>query len=151
MPKVKKAALAATSPFALPGTSPPALAAKPLTTSSPPGAHEELYRMVQNPTRLNAADPDRVCVNSTRMLEGLRVLPQPPWFLGYQNKPAPPDGNFLLAAQRYGYRGSQEMQQQSVLPCAPASEAMLGEAERSQYAGGYSTNLPVPGKGWRRC
>jgi hypothetical protein len=45
------------------------------------------------------------------MQEGLRVLPQPPWYVGYSNTTVPADSNYLMAANRYGYRGSRAIQQ----------------------------------------
>ena len=31
-------------------------------------------------------DPDRVCINSSTMMEGIHHLPQPPWYFGNNNK-----------------------------------------------------------------
>lgn len=71
---------------------------------------------LSNPTRVSLRDPDRVCINSTTMMEGLRVLPQPPWYMGYNNKTVPADTSYMLAANRYGYRGSAAIQQFNVKP-----------------------------------
>ena len=50
------------------------------------------------------------------MVEGLKVLPQPPWYVGYNNQTIPPDANYILSANRYGYRGSLAIQQFNVEP-----------------------------------
>lgn len=50
------------------------------------------------------------------MLDGLQVLPQPPWYVGNNNKIKPADTNHFIAAQRYGYRGSRNIQQYCTEP-----------------------------------
>jgi hypothetical protein len=49
-------------------------------------------------------------------MEGLNVLPQPPWYVGNNNKIHPPDANHLMSAVRYGYRGSRRIQQYETQP-----------------------------------
>lgn len=62
------------------------------------------------------ADAEHVCYNAMSMLEGLRVLSQPPWYVGYNNTTVPPDSSYVMAANRYGYRGSNAIQQHNVKP-----------------------------------
>lgn len=50
------------------------------------------------------------------MIDGLQVLPQPPWYVGNNNKIKPADTNHFIAAQRYGYRGSRSIQQYCTEP-----------------------------------
>lgn len=70
----------------------------------------------RNATKRSFNDPDRVCINSSTMMDGLQVLPQPPWYVGNNNKITPPDANHLISAARYGFRGSRRIQQYSTEP-----------------------------------
>jgi hypothetical protein len=72
--------------------------------------------MVSNPTRLSLEDPEKSFYNSSVMLDGLRTLPQPPWYVGYQNKIDPPDQNAMMAASRYGFRGAKNIEQFNTKP-----------------------------------
>lgn len=60
---------------------------------------------------LSRNDADRVCINSKTMIEGVRSLPQPAWYVGYNNAPSATEGNhsILTASVRYGFRGSRDM------------------------------------------
>lgn len=48
------------------------------------------------------------------MAEGIKTLPQPPWYVGYNNQTVPPDNNPMTAAARYGFRGSKNIHQHNV-------------------------------------
>lgn len=50
------------------------------------------------------------------MLEGLHTIAQPPWYFGNTNKTTPADTNMLIAAARYGFRGSKNIQQYNTNP-----------------------------------
>lgn len=82
--------------------------------SAPPGAHNDQFRIVTNNTTMSANDPDRIFYNSSSMQEGLHNAPQPPWYYGNNNRIKPADGHLIMAAGRYGYRGSQNMNQYNV-------------------------------------
>ena len=43
----------------------------------------------------------------------LHIVSQPAWYFGNNNKIKPSDGHLLIAAGRYGYRGSQGIKQYS--------------------------------------
>jgi hypothetical protein len=55
------------------------------------------------------------------MLEGLKALPQPPWYIGYNNRVMPPDVNPMTAASRYGFRGAKNIDQYNTKPYEPPS------------------------------
>ena len=84
--------------------------------SIPPGAHSDQFRLVTNPTELALSDPNRVFYSTSSMQEGLHCISQPPWYFGNHNKIKPADGHLILAAGRYGYRGSLNIQQYSTEP-----------------------------------
>ena len=86
---------------------------KNLDSSVPPSAHSDQFRLVTNNTRIAMQDPDRVFYNKSYMQEGLHHVSQPPWFFGNANKIKPSDGDLILAANRYGYRGAQNIKQYS--------------------------------------
>eukprot|EP01035_Chromulina_nebulosa_P026436 gene26436-34606_t len=109
IPRIKKPTPLSSSPFQLSGGNSGPLEPKPLDHSIPPGAHFDLYRAVANPTIKSYNDPDRVCINSSSMMEGVHNLHQPPWYFGNNNKIKPPDTNPLTAAGRYGFRGSKDI------------------------------------------
>jgi len=91
----------------------------PLTSSIPPGAHDDQFRVVTNPTTKSLNDPDRIFLNSSSMRDGIIVVPggQPPWYYGNNNKTKPPDGNYAtMAAGRYGFRGSKDIRQRHTEP-----------------------------------
>ena len=87
------------------------------TTSAPPGAHEEQYRRIQSQTVSGLADADRVFIQPTLIKAGIRLVDQPPWYVGNQNKITPPDNSMINAAARYGYRGAMGIQQYSTQVC----------------------------------
>jgi len=124
VPKTKRVKKPSFSPFQLPGAPQDELPSRPLTNSIPPGAHGDLYRVVQNPTKLALNDADRICINSSRMIEGLRTIPQPPWYVGYNNTIIPPDDNPITAAARYGYRGSKNINQFNTRPQVLPSKSL---------------------------
>ena len=106
-----------TSPFALSDTK--LLNTQPLkaeTISIPPGAHDDQYRLIQSQTTANRNNPDRVFYQSQLINPSIRQVDQPPWYLGNQNKIVPPDNSMILAASRYGYRGSKGIKQYLTAP-----------------------------------
>eukprot|EP01032_Pedospumella_encystans_P022485 gene22485-25478_t len=116
IPKIKKSKKIEESPYQTSGAPPPAVGPKPFEHSIPPGAHGDQFRVVANPTQRSRNDPDRVCINSSSMMEGLQVVHQPPWYVGNNNKIKPADTNHFIAASRYGFRGSRQIQQYSTEP-----------------------------------
>jgi len=116
IPKIKKQTKIEGSPYQTLGAPVPARSLKPFDYSVPPGAHSDQFRIVKNPTQLSLNDPDRVCINSTSMMEDLQVMQQPPWYFGNNNKVKPADGNHFIAANRYGYRGARAIQQFTTQP-----------------------------------
>ena len=117
IPKIKKKAeISGSSPIVL-GERDMRLESLPLfkelDNSVPPGAHSDQFRLVSNPTSLSMKDPDRVFYNTTSMAPHLHVVSQPAWYFGNNNKIKPSDGHLLIAAGRYGYRGSQGIKQYS--------------------------------------
>jgi hypothetical protein len=88
----------------------------------PPTAHEDQFRIVKYPTAKSDADPDRVFYTTTSCTEGIRRIEQPPWFFGNQNKTKPPDSSMLLAANRYGFRGSRDIKQFHTKMVSPPEE-----------------------------
>ena len=81
------------------------------TSSAPPGAHEEQFRSIQSQTVRGLSDADRVFIQPTIIKPGIRLVEQPPWYVGNQNKITPPDNSWINAAARYGYRGAIGIQQ----------------------------------------
>jgi hypothetical protein len=79
------------------------------TSAVPPGSHSDLYRMVYN----SHHDP---FYTTTSMTEGIRVMSQPPWYYGNNNKTIPSDNSLLASANRYGYRGAREILQKTCTP-----------------------------------
>jgi hypothetical protein len=75
-----------------------------------------LLILCSNPTRYSLNNPDRVCINTSSMMDGIQVISQPPWYVGNNNKITPADTNHLIAAARYGYRGSRRIQQYNTEP-----------------------------------
>jgi hypothetical protein len=82
-----------------------------LSSAVQPGAHQDQYRLVSYPTEKSRKDPDRVFYTTTSLTEGINFSRQPAWYFGYNNRTKPPDGNMILASNRYGYRGSKEIKQ----------------------------------------
>lgn len=118
IPKLRKSIETGTSPFALTDTKLLDLKVKvkPETTSVPPGAHDDQFRLVQSQTKKSLHDPDRVFVQTTTLNPSIRRVDQPPWYVGNNNKIVPPDSSMLIAASRYGYRGSRQIQQYMTAP-----------------------------------
>lgn len=123
VPKVRKAKKPILeSPYVYPGSSyfPPKSEA--VESSVPPGEHQDIYRLIQYNTMKNKNDPDRVWYTTKSMTDGINFTPyQPPWYVGRQNKVEPPDSNILIAAARYGFRGSKNIKQRLQNPYAPPS------------------------------
>jgi hypothetical protein len=112
IPKVKKKQLDQNaSPFTVlePLFLPPK--ADLLNSVVQPGAHQDQYRLIKFPTEKSRKDPDRVFYTTTSLTEGISFSHQPAWYCGYNNKTKPPDGNMMLAANRYGHRGSRDIKQ----------------------------------------
>lgn len=111
IPKVKKVKSQSKNPFTL--VRPDTAKHEPqLSSAVPPGAHNDQYQLVQFPTIRNRNDMDRVFFTTQSMTEGFVHIPhQPPWYFGRQNKTEPADTNLLLAAARYGFRGSKNIKQ----------------------------------------
>lgn len=84
---------------------------KDTMTTDPPGSHEDQYRVIRNHTSFADSDPEKIWYTTSSVTDGLRVLQQPPWYVGRQNKVRPPDISILTSAARYGYRGSKELRQ----------------------------------------
>eukprot|EP01038_Epipyxis_sp_PR26KG_P006719 gene6719-9212_t len=111
IPKVKTSKVQDWSPFTVSETITEPLKPKPLEHSIPPGAHTDQYRAVTNLTRKSYNDPDRIFINSSTMVDGIHRVSQPPWYVGNNNKVEPPDTSFMMAANRYGYRGANKIMQ----------------------------------------
>jgi len=123
LPKVRKKQMRAKSPFTV--LAPDEVPEMPtaLSSSSPPGAHSGLHYIFayesyvgENATK---KDNELLCVRSSSMSKSVEAdnLPgQPPWYVGYQNKPAPPDSSIIYAASRYGFRGSRSIRQYMTEP-----------------------------------
>ena len=118
LPKVRKKQLRAKSPFTV--LAPDEIPDMPtaLSSSSPPGAHSGLhYNFAYESYGGDSAtkkDNELICLRSSSMSKSVEAdnLPgQPPWYVGYQNKPAPPDSSIIYAASRYGFRGSRSIRQ----------------------------------------
>lgn len=119
VPRVKHKKKSDQSPFTVlePVNLPPSSTA--ITTTVPPGAHYDQFRLVSNLTQKSLNDPDRIFIDSSSMRDGIVVVPggQPPWYFGRNNKTKPPDGNYAtMAASRYGFRGSKGIRQRHVEP-----------------------------------
>lgn len=84
-------------------------------SSVPPGAHEELFRYVQD----NGNDPERFFFNSTSFYKGYIPIDQPKWYFGRNNKINPPENNPAIAINRYGYRGSKNIERFLTEPIKP--------------------------------
>jgi hypothetical protein len=110
IPKVKKKPSTTSSPFVL-LKEVPSMNKNLEVNSIPPTAHEDMFRIVQYPTEKSRNDPDRIFYTTKSCTEGVRHIHQPPWFFGYQNKTLPADSSMLLAANRYGFRGSKDIKQ----------------------------------------
>lgn len=82
-----------------------------LSSAVQPGAHQDQYRLVSYPTEKSRMDPDRVFYTTTSLTEGINFSRQPAWYFGHNNKTKPADSNMLVAANRYGFRGSRDIQQ----------------------------------------
>eukprot|EP01041_Mallomonas_annulata_P008464 gene8464-17445_t len=116
LPNVKKTAKSTKSQFLFSSPESTIVENHKETTSIPPGAHDDQYRLVQNITTVNQNDPDRVFFTSTSMTNGVRHISQPPWYIGHQNKINPPDVSVITSAQRYGFRGSKQIRQYQTEP-----------------------------------
>lgn len=86
------------------------------TSAVLPGAHSDQYRIVQFPTEKCHSDPDRVWYTTSSLTEGLRFVNQPAWYYGTNNKTKPADTSAMMAAGRYGFRGSKDIQQYHTAP-----------------------------------
>lgn len=117
IPKIRKSKKIIESPFHTTGAiSVAELPPQQLNDSIPPGAHADQFRIVANNTKRSLHDPDRVCINTSSMMEGANIIPQPPWYFGNNNKVAPADSNIFISAARYGFRGSKNIQQYLTRP-----------------------------------
>jgi hypothetical protein len=118
VPKTKRSVDEQVSPFKKAPNmifSPPASPiAIPLQSSIPPGAHQDMFRIVTNPTSRSRNDPDRIFFTSSTMTEGIVSIPQPAWYCGSNIKPC--DNNMDRAANRYGYRGSLNISEYLIHP-----------------------------------
>lgn len=122
IPKIKQIKKKLESPFKV--LDPQLLPSKndQLSSAVPPGAHNDRYQLVQFPTTKNRNDADRVFYTTSSMTDGIIHTPyQPPWYVGRNNKTEPPDGNLLMAASRYGFRGSKNIKQRLSSPYGPPS------------------------------
>ena len=88
------------------GTSPTSVedvgnATRRFETSIPPGAHEDSYRVIQSSSASNPHYAEYQYWTTSSMTEGIRVMPQPPWYYGRTNTLKPADTNILNSATRY--------------------------------------------------
>ena len=79
----------------------------------PPGSHADMYRLVYN----SKFEP---FYTTSSMTEGVRVVSQPPWYFGNNNKVRPSDSTMVNAASRYGYRGARNILRYNTAPCDPS-------------------------------
>jgi len=86
------------------------------TTTVPPGAHADQYRMVSHTTLSHKVDPDRMVYTSGSMTGKPPHISQPPWYVGNLNKVNPPDNSIITSASRYGFRGSKNIRQYQIQP-----------------------------------
>lgn len=93
-----------------------------LDSSFPPGAHEDAFRRVQFKTERSRNDPERVFFTTTSCTDGIKFSHQPPWYYGYENKTKPADSSILMAASRYGFRGSKDISQRHTNPYQPPNK-----------------------------
>lgn len=117
-------------------------------TAIPPGAHEDTYRVLYPPSAAKQHTSEQLFWTTTSMTEGIRVMPQPPWYYGHANKVQPSDSNILNSATRYGYRGSQSIRQFTRSPHARPEHTLTSKTpaflRRETLERQHTPNVWVP-------
>lgn len=119
IPKVRTRSKRKMSPFQLPATIQDQPDKTKIGSAVPPGAHQDMGKMVQFNTTKSKNDPYRVFMTSSSMDPSIIPINQPPWYFGDNNKTKPPDASMISAAARYGFRGSKDILQFHTNPYEP--------------------------------
>lgn len=145
IPKVKHIQKESKSPYTINETKPLPEYKEVLHSAVPPGAHQDQFRLVRFPTSKTANDPDRVFYTTTSATDGISFAQyQPPWYYGRENVTKPADSNFIMAANRYGFRGSKEIKQRHRSSYGPPSQSRTDQTPDFLHEGDDVADEWVP-------